>query len=186
MSGSRPIENVASVLRRLPEGDLLQMAELLEDPSSRSELLKLLQAVLALVRAHAGGVSDAEEPRSAGRPHKAIPAGGSGRRSTEIRSTRALSDAVAAFLQNRAVFPSTRDVLAAVNFVLDSRLAYESFRRSGRKALIREFLSRLKQVPSRERHRRVKLLFDRFDRGRPEADEYRDLFRVLTGDEQGA
>jgi len=82
-------------------------------------------------------------------------------------------------LEDRAVFPSTRDVVRAFNEAFGSRFEYSAFCRHGRAPLVRKALRWFDGLTEERKAEGLKRLFHSGSAGGPRGDTYRQLFEIL-------
>lgn len=88
-----------------------------------------------------------------------------------------------AILENRRLFPGTKDVIQVVNTYFNCEFDYATFRKRGRKDLIQRCWSHLESLPGKHRKRMIGSFIRRFAAEFSDSDAYRDLFKILTGNE---
>ena len=85
-----------------------------------------------------------------------------------------------ALLNDRTLFPSTRDVVDVLNDIFGLGFRYEDHQKQGRRDLIQKGWNHLQRMPVNERRRVLRVLSQR-DQSRVGASEgYRELFRILS------
>ena len=86
-------------------------------------------------------------------------------------------------LEDRKLFPSTRDVVTAINGEFDCDIPYKYYSKHGRKDIINKCWRHLSRYPRREQRKMIKDFVDRMLVTRSQKDEYRELFKILTNHE---
>lgn len=85
-----------------------------------------------------------------------------------------------AFLNERSMFPSTRDVIEVLNDVFEFEFRYEDYRRQGRRGLIQKAWHRFQGMEFRKRRQAIRALSQRSDQSPYLSEGYHELFRILS------
>lgn len=180
------LNKLAVTLADFSQTELRQLRTLLAEQSVIDTLSALIEKSLALRDLERGilGRSGPVEPdfrasKKEARGNASSAEGGEPFRggTLEVRETleRALND--------RSLFASTREVVEVVNSLFGCKLAYEDFRRNGRKPVIRKAWKLLSQRSPIQQGKALETLLGWLPRSYGERDEYRNLFRMLVGHE---
>ena len=87
---------------------------------------------------------------------------------------------VSAVFQDRALFPSVKDVVWAANKLLGCPISNENLNKSSRQRVIRKIRSSLQATSKRKRVKSVNALLDYVGDTSHEYEGYRELFRLLA------
>lgn len=85
-----------------------------------------------------------------------------------------------AFLNERSLFPSTRDVVEVLNDVFELELCYEDYRKRGRRDMIRKAWHHFEGMEFRKRRRVLRVLSGRSAQSPHLSEGYHELFRILS------
>jgi hypothetical protein len=166
------------------DGDLLQLAEILEHPAESTSLQRMIREILALRKTErkAGKeksdihvVKDDAELVADSNPAIQLP-----RFEAFIGSDENLKNMLFDILQDRGLFASTHDVIEAINSFFDCDLDYEGFRRRGRRDAIRRCWTQLLNLPKKERSELLRRFFEAIYGQEGDRRIYRELFKLLT------
>jgi hypothetical protein len=94
-----------------------------------------------------------------------------------------LKDAFFKVLQNRELYPTTADVVEALNTHFGCDFQYRAFKKRGRKDLISKCWSFLDSLPDQDRGESLRKFFQEHQIKYSGSTGYQDLFRVLTDNE---
>lgn len=173
---------LVSALSRLSDSQLETLRHLLGRPRFADVLVRQVDSILAFRRAVPKGDSLSVEMET---ETERI-------RTDRVKSVRIITKpltkdprhfrtALSNLLSDRMLFPSTKDVLQAVNDGFGFEFRYDDFKKSGRRDLIRRCWSSLERLPDRSRRQALKNFLDKYSTSGKAADAYKELFRILTG-----
>jgi hypothetical protein len=181
------LEKLIDLLGELSDADLINLGALLRQPDVHLILAKLIESTLALREA---------ERRSRKLGHGKLirdeilqedsPTGTARIIDNDVRQKGSLKEAVryvGQLLADRNLFPSTKDVVTAINAAFDLKMRYEEFRKRGRRDLIERWLTYVGRMPESEQWHRFEAFVKQMPANRFDTDQYRNLFRILTKNE---
>ena len=178
------VDKLVAALAGMSDLDLRLLASLLAERSVRTSLSTLLDRMIALRKAENESRRRRRATRQATLPYGSDEVQNSVRPPAQHgRSQAQASELRSVFfglLQDRDRYPSTRDVLDAMNTSFGMSLEYEKFKRRGRKDAITYCWSRLSDLGEVRRLRLLKRFLSGVATGPSEKDEYGHLFRILA------
>lgn len=176
---------LVGALNTLSDSDLSRLAVLLKQPKVNEALVKLIENTLELRMAERTSRPDKryEDASEVTEEQRTIERNSIGLRGDQV-GVQAVEDVQSAFvtlLQDRSLFPSTKDVVDAVNRVFQWGIDYEEFRKRGRRDLINKYLHRLSLYPDNRRIKLLKSFFYEVSQKAVKVDKYSELFKILAG-----
>jgi len=97
-----------------------------------------------------------------------------------IGAKKHTKDKFFAFLNDRSLFPSTRDVINVLNYAFQANFTYEEYRKRGRRDLIQKCWSKFENMSLIYRRRVLKLLSRRTVDHPHSSEGYHELFKILS------
>jgi hypothetical protein len=179
MKADRPdmvIDRLLLALGRMSDHDLALLRRIFDDPSAKELLRASITNILGLrerersIRTQSNGSRNV--PRQSEIPTRGIQKDNVS--ASQIRNT------VIRILFDKSAFPSTRDVLEAVNHAFGFNFSYEEYQKRGRRDLVQNCWSKIDQMSEIERGRKLKDFLDFVVSDVSQPDEYKKLFRILT------
>lgn len=168
-------DRLLSTLSSLSSRQWDQLEKLLEDPSRRRALQRIIESIIDLQN----GVL--EYPAQSGRPSRNREAI---RAVTEaFRDDDSVRQSFFSLLCDKRVFKTTSDIVGAVNHFFGVDLEAARFKKAGRKDAIVEAWKRLGSRPRREQIKRLRHFFEYFANRMDPHKSYRELFRILSRSE---
>ena len=187
MNNKYILSKLTNALNSFSDGDLRQLAALFSQPKVGEALVKLIDSTLALREAERKSKKRAQEitiheakPEKEAFRRKDQPIANSRRKNNAMSELR---DNFVTVLNDRTLFPSTKDVVEVVNETLDCGVRYETFYRRGRAALINKCIHHLDTFPKQQQLNMLKSFFSKIEDRPSGMEQYQRLFRLLTGDE---
>lgn len=183
MEGKDVLTKLVSALNNLSDDDLHQLTALLAQPKANKALVKLIESTLALRYAERKSKSEIRKPSyTVRRKDREIGSNDANlvHNRLSVRSMDELKNTFVTFLEDRNLFPSTRDVVDVVNKALHRGIAYEDFRKRGRKDLIRKCWTYLTTLPRKRQIEMLKTLFYSIPKEPEGIKPYRELFKILA------
>lgn len=185
MENQYVLNKLVNALSILSDSDLRQIAHILKQPNVNEELAKLIESTLALRSAETGTRrrEASEAARKSRRDERKAKRNNltAQDRHTPIDSMEDIQNSVVALLEDRKLFPSTRDVVDSVNKSFQCAIEYEKFRKRGRKPVIRKCLRHLSDFPIRNQIHLLRSFLHKVREESGALDQYRELFRILAG-----
>ena len=184
------LEKFVSMLARFTDKELRELKTLFQNPNASHAIVNLIEGTLELRRLRSSNRSIARtvaqkkgEPARNDIEREEIP-----KRSVSkgISPINNFSHRFAGILQSKKLFPSTKDVVKAVNESFSWGIEYEDFYKRGRRDLIQHCLGRLADIREDKRRRMIRSFVKdiRAKKGSEDLDrQYRELFKILAGDE---
>jgi hypothetical protein len=179
------LNKLVRALSNLPDNDLRKLASVLRQPGIGEELGKLIESVFALRKAERNIISHTDKKEEFATE---VVRGRIDRANLNIRDNhlfiRSIGDVRNTFetlLENKDLFPSTKDVVEAVNSEFQCGINYADFRKRGRKDVIKKCLSQLEKLPNGKQISLIKSFFYKVYREHGELEQYRKFFRILAG-----
>ncbi len=182
------LNKLISALNSFSDHELQQLATLFKEPAVNEAIVKVIEGTLAL--------------RNAERKSKIITTTKSSARTEVKRETtkknnvterdikkgthyrNQIKQKFATLLANRNLFPSTNDVVNAVNASFHWQINYVDFYRRGRRDLIQNCIRELSTYSESEQRKMIKSFLEWVKEQPGEKDQqYRILFKILAGDE---
>lgn len=160
------------IISGLPRSKAIALNDVLSQPQLRRAFQRLIENAVEI---YAAGHS----------------ANSHGERNYEVRESGAVYDvnlqerlrySVSAALSDRMIFPTTNDVIGAVNHFFGTQFEPNRFRKSGRRAVLVQLWKHLQKLSRRERVSKLKKFFETIERMDPHRS-YRELFRILSRSE---
>jgi len=180
------LTKVVDALNWFSDSDLYQLADLLNKPQSTKSLVKIIEKKLALRQTERIRKSELNKISTSKyrREKEAI----NRKRITahddqlSVASMQDILNAFVSSLEDKKIFPSTKDVVNMVNKTFHWEINYEDFRKRGRKAVINKCLSNLAFLPKQKQIRMLGAFFyDISFRRMGLKDQYLELFKILSG-----
>ena len=166
------IEKLLSSLSRLSDKELHQLADLFCQSDVAETFGKIVENILYLRQLERGS-------RKRSMPEKMhIVRNIKGKRS--VRAGDPVKEKFFAFLNDRTLFPSTRDVVEVLNDVFKLGFRYEDYRKQGRKDLIQKCWRNFECMPLTQRRKVLRSLFQRSTNDTFQSEGYEELFRILS------
>lgn len=156
-------------LDALGDEQLEALQEVLRDPKSTELFLDLVDKRISLKRAEGRLVGRKQAQQMSHPPLTSL-------ESAERETPEKL---IVKLFFDRALFPSTRDVVNAANRYFGLDLKYDDFRKDGRKPLVRRIRQKYGELPAKVRRSRLRRLVDDLNAD-SEGEEYRTLFKMLV------
>jgi len=189
MKDNRIVYKFVSLLSRFSEEELLELRTLFQNPRANEAFLKVLDGSLELTRLQStkGSFDHDVEPKIEKERNNAKKLETSKSSSTEgSPPINGFNQRFADILENKNFYPSTKDVVDAVNDGFNWEIKYEDFHKRDRKDLIKQILNRLGDIEAGQRRKMVSSFLSNI-RARKDWEDldrhYRDLFSVLDRDE---
>lgn len=189
MKDKHIVDKFISLLSRFSEKELLELRTLFQDPRANKVFLKALDGSLELRRLYSirSSLEHGLTPNSKKELNNVQKAETSKSSSAKgFRPINGFSHRFAEILQNRNLYPSTKDVVNAINNAFNWEIKYEDFYKRGRRDLIRHCLNRLSDIEEGQRRKMIRSFISDI-RSRKDWEEldrhYRELFGILAGDE---
>jgi hypothetical protein len=163
-----------SIVNSLSARKREQLQRLLAQPMGRRAFQRLITTVLDLQN------GTADEP-----PILDIERSRRGVESSERYFEHAdpIRQSFSTLLWDKRLFPTTHDVIRAVDHFFNVHLDPTRFRKSGRKTIIAHTWKELLQLSQRERKEKLRRFFSEFDKYLDPHRSYRELFRMLSRSE---
>lgn len=184
MTSEYVLNKLVDALNDLPDEDLVSLAALLRQPAADKTLAMLIENTLALREAERRSRTVSRKMPISPERHKAQLLGGNSKiissHQRQIGSLKDVAGSLAKLLQDRNLFPSTKDVINAINGAFDLKINYEEFRKRGRRDLIQRCLSYVSELRESKQIDRLESFLKQIPQSRLEMDQYRSLFRILT------
>ena len=171
----------------LSDKELRKFATLLSQPMVTRALISLIESSLTIRKAERTSgsqkistppIRDSSVITSKSSKNEVVQNGISSRMSVD-EARRAFST----LLEDRDLFPSTRDIVDAINLHYDWQISYEKFKKRGRRDLIQICLSRLKTYSDIQQVKKTYLFIERLKTQHSGVDHYKNLFNILVGNE---
>ena len=166
------INKLVSNLGRLSDQELQELSNLFYEGDVAKAFAEVVEKIIYLRRA--------ERQRSkkffsteANIPQRA-------ERDRHISSGEPARDKFFVILNDRSLFPATRDVVEVLNNVFGLELQYENYRKRGRRDLIKKCWHHFEKMPIDKRRRVIQLLSNRSAHGTFRSEGYHELFRILS------
>lgn len=166
------IHKLISSLSRLSDGELHDLADLLHRDDVGDAFERIVQNTIQLRRA--------ERSRRSRATHGETHFVGASERKQPVRASEHPRDKFFAFLNDRRLFPSTRDVVQVLNDAFELSFRYEDYRKRGRRDLIQKCWRQFEDMPLTERRKVLRLLSRRTPHHPFSSEGYHELFRILS------
>jgi len=166
------IEKLVSAMSHLSDQDLSSLAELFRCEDVAQVFREVVERMIHLRRIEQerrGESSLREEQASRSRA-----------RARRMGATEPAEVKFLALLDNRTLFPSTRDVIDVLNDIFDLGLRYDDYQKEGRRDLIQRCWRHFQRMPLTERRRVLRALSQRSEGPSSTAEGYHELFRILS------
>jgi hypothetical protein len=177
---------LVNALLEFTESDLRKLRLLLEDPRYGRSLIQQIDSIMELRYLERQRLKSGDS-RSRHLPRDQEMQVGSDRArlgwDDSKRPSESLENSFVAILEDRVLFPGTKDVIHALNAAFRLPFDYAKYRRGGRRDLIRKGWSHLASMPQQRREQMMRNFLDRYLREFADSDAYRDLFKILTGND---
>lgn len=182
MSGSYIINKLFLALSDLTDNDLRRLLSILRRNDAITELAKVVESILSLRRIERPDAVRWQEGQDA---ESSLAGEGPSEKSGDNespngRSFDELERAIQTLLDNRQAFPTTKDVVDVVNSEFQCGIDYDSYRKRGRRDVIKRCRADLQLLPKRKQISLMKAFFQKH----AEMDKYARLFKILAGYEQ--
>ena len=172
MGSEHVINKLVANLGRLSDQELRELSELFQQGDVARAFAEVVEKIIYLRRA--------EHQRSM----NAIPIETSVSRKAvgdqPIRPSEPAKGRFFAILNDRTLFPTTRDVVEILNSVFGLELRYKNYRRHGRRDLIQKCWRHLEKMPSFDRRRVLQSLSSKDANSSFRSEGYHELFRILS------
>ncbi len=172
------LNKLVLALAELSDHDLRELSSLLRHPDVSTSIACIIDETIHLRemerRISQSGSSISASEATGEAPSRTGTLG-------QDKGQQSIRDVFHRTLSDKGAFPSTRDVVDAINDVLGETFKYQDFKRNGRRPLIRKAWRVLETRSRRSRVSAIRRLMRAVPS--PEAKEYRDLFRMLTRNE---
>jgi hypothetical protein len=166
------IEKLVSALRRLSDEELYALSQLLRYSDVAHIFGEIVDRMIRL-----RGI---ERER---RPESRVLEGQNSRKPSRASRMGVTEPVEARFfnlLNDRQLFPSTKDVVDVLNDVFNLGLRYEDYVKHGRRDLIQRCWNHLQAMPVNERRRLLRVLSERGESQSAGSEGYHELFRILS------
>lgn len=84
---------------------------------------------------------------------------------------------------NRKIYKSTKSVIDEIKESFSIKYEYENFYKRGRRDLLNNFLNDFSKLPVQTRKKMLKDFFQKYDKSDYDTNAYKNLFKILVGDE---
>ncbi len=166
------IEKLVSALHRLSNEELHALSELLRYSDIAYTFGEVVDRMIRLRELELERLPESRVPK------EEIP-----RRFSRVRRMGVTEPIEARFfdlLNNRRLFPTTKDVVDVLNDVFNLGFRYEDHLKHGRRDLIHRCWNHLQAMPVNERRRVLRALSERNQSQAPGSEGYHELFRILS------
>lgn len=175
MRNDKQLPSLFAVLSALSSSDLQNLAAVLEDSAGRNTVATLISEILRWRHKQSAPSTSTPRERAPTTPDvkKGVPV-----KLTSRRPSRA--DVLTELLSDRRAFPSTLDVVKAVNAAFGFDIDYSKYKQLGRRDLVARCRKLLSQLPPPLRRQKLNAFFKRCGRAEVTEDQFSELFRVLA------
>lgn len=191
MESQSVLNKLFNTLGNLSDDDLRKLAELFRYQNTSKAFVKMIESALGFrdathgnkmplreQRAKHNSIEEFEVQRSAVY-HEPVNYISRGRTSKKM-----LYAGVASALEDRDLFPSTKDVAEVVNSQFNCGIEYEDFQKRGRRDIIGKCMQNLRKLPEKDQYTLLRDFFHKIITDRSGMNQYRELFRILTSYEK--
>jgi len=177
------IAELLRAIQSLSVEDLAALEAMLRNPSTRKSLWRMVRELLALRREALalplfGDADSIEVSHQATQGAEDLSLRGELQRVLDSEETS--REAFNSVFEDRREYPSTRDVVAALNRHFGLSLRYEKFRRRGRRDLLQSAWTQLSRQPASVRESHLRRFFLQHLDASGDTEGYVKLFRLLT------
>lgn len=189
MKHNQAIDKLIGLLSNFSERELLELRIFFQKPSATKAFSKLIDGMIELKQLHSTLSPFGQDAKL--KTEKKLDNFQNSKKS-DLRSTKGFrpingfSHRFADILESRSLYPSTKDVVEAVNEAFNWDIKYEDFYKRGRRDLIRHCLNLLGDIEESQRRKMIKSFLKNIRARKDLTDfdrDYRELFSILAGDE---
>jgi len=181
------IQKLMEWLNNLSDSELKELSYLFSERDVRTNLLAIINNVLALRQAEAKRKSQPVarvKDWTPMMPKRQISRVVTGDATSSVDHSTELKHMFFELFNDNSLFPSRRDMLDAMNKVFNCGFEYSQYEKRGRKDLIIKCWNKLKELPKDEQRKKLRTFVSRLPEDRADRDDYKELFRLLVNHEQ--
>ncbi len=180
------LQRLVEWLNKLSNSELEELSRLFSDPQVRTNLLAIINNVLAL--RHAEGKRKLQpvvraRDWSSGMPEREVSRLLGSDVTPRVDRSTELKQLFFEVFEDTSLFRSRRDMLEAMNKAFGCDFDYRQNEKRGRRDLIIKCWNKLKDLPREEQRRKLRALVSRISETRADKDDYKELFRLLVNNE---